>query len=136
VLPAGARLALDHEEGLQDLEVLADPDFTRMILDNLVDNALKYGGSEPEVTIQARSEGSRVTIEVSDSGVGFEPGDAETLFVPFERMSAAAASQSGTGLGLSISRGLARRMGGDVTAESEGPGRGSRFTLWIPGRPS
>jgi signal transduction histidine kinase len=124
------------EEGVRDEQVLVDADGLRVALENLVDNAVKYGGEDPEVIVDTGREGGRVRIRVLDGGVGFDPADAEGLFMPFRRaMSEGASTRHGTGLGLSIAREIARRMGGDLTAESEGPGTGSCFTIWLPGRP-
>jgi signal transduction histidine kinase len=124
------------EEGVRDERVLVDVDGLRVALENLVDNAVKYGGEDPEVIVDTAREGGRVRIRVIDGGVGFDPADAGGLFMPFHRaMSEGASTRHGTGLGLSIAREITRRMGGDLTAESEGPGTGSRFTIWLPGRP-
>jgi signal transduction histidine kinase len=118
-----------------EVDVLVDPDALRVILENLVDNGLKYGGKDPRVTIGLCEKGDRVVVEVRDEGVGFEPSEAETLFAPFHRAMSGSSSRHGTGLGLSIARTLARRMGGDLTAHSDGPGRGSRFEVILSGRP-
>jgi len=117
-------------EAEDDLHVAADSSALRLILDNLTDNAYKYGGTEPRVTIRVRREAARVLVAVEDRGIGFRPERAEQLFTPFRRTSEAVdAVQHGTGLGLSIARTLARQMGGNLVAESDGPDRGSRFTL-------
>ena len=126
--PDAVRLAWELDE--DDVPASVDASAVRVVLDNLVDNALKYGGAEPLVTLRARREGGRLAVAVEDAGRGFPPEKAADLFVPFHRATAPdAAVQHGTGLGLSISRSLARRMGGDLTAHSDGPSRGARFTL-------
>ncbi len=115
-------------------EVLAwgDPHAIHTILENLVDNAFKYGGDSPRVGIVVHREPGRVTISVEDRGVGFPPERAADLFVPFRRVvEGKGSAQHGSGLGLSIAQALATRMGGKLTAESDGPGRGSRFTLGL-----
>jgi len=129
-------LGVDLEDGMEDMEVLVDVDGLRVALENLIDNAVKYGGDDPEVMLAAGLEEGRVRIQVRDRGIGFEAADAEGLFLPFHRsMREGASTRHGTGLGLSIARELVRRMGGDLTAESDGPGKGSCFTIWLPGRP-
>lgn len=133
------RTLVDRSESLRlnweaedELYTVADSSALRVILDNLTDNAYKYGGPEPVVTIHVRREAGKALVEVEDQGIGFRPERAAQLFTPFQRTSEAVdAVQHGTGLGLSIARALARRMGGDLVAESDGPGRGSRFTLWL-----
>lgn len=122
-LPQGAAL----EDGpLDGLPVLASPDAIRVILENLIDNARKYGGNTIQVRAERHSDG--VNVRVQDDGIGFEDGDAERLFEPYQRLNA---QTRGTGLGLYISRSLARAMGGDLTATSAGPQRGSTFTLLL-----
>ncbi len=111
-----------------ELRVRGDPGALTVVLDNLVDNALKYGGESPEVTVRVRRAGNGVDVSVEDNGIGFDPGLAGELFEPYHRaLDAWGGSHHGTGLGLSISAALVRSMGGRLSAESEGRGRGSRF---------
>lgn len=128
-----------HAAGVGDgapVTALADAEALRIIIDNLLDNAAKYGapGEFPTVRV-ARGQSSAgepvVRIDVADRGVGFEPAVAEKLFEPFFRDETVAPTRRGAGLGLAIARNLARRMGGELTAFSEGPGQGSRFTLQL-----
>ncbi len=106
--------------------VWADRDAFRVILENLLDNARKYGNGTTRVS--AKSDGSKWQVQVRDDGQGFEPHDADALFDPFTPRKSTGVTH-GSGLGLSISRQLARQMGGDLVAQSEGPGKGSTFTL-------
>jgi signal transduction histidine kinase len=125
-------LRLLWEPGEQDLQVRGDPGALTVVLDNLVDNALKYGGESPEVTVRVRRAGDGVEVSVEDNGIGFDPGQAEGLFEPFRRaVDARGGSHHGTGLGLSISAALMRSMGGRLGAESGGPGKGSRFIVTL-----
>jgi histidine kinase len=110
--------------------VRADPAALRMIFDNLIDNAFKYGGEQPTIELHVVDQDGRIRVAVEDRGIGFPPDRAEDLFVPFRRaLDSKGAVLPGTGLGLSIARTLARRMGGDLTARSDGPDRGSTFTV-------
>ena len=109
--------------------VSCDRDAVRVVLENLLDNARKYGGGRVDLVGTAR--GSRWRLEVRDSGQGFPPEDAERLFEPFERGGGTGVAH-GSGLGLFISRQLARRMHGELTAKSAGPGQGSVFALELP----
>ena len=112
------------------MTVRGDPAALRSIIDNLLDNAVKYGGRAIEVVTIV--DGEDGVLRVIDDGMGFDPQVAEALFAPFHRTKDAAGGQQGTGLGLHISRTLARRMRGEVTAASSGPGQGARFEVRLP----
>jgi signal transduction histidine kinase len=109
--------------------VACDPDAVRVVLENLLDNARKYGGGHVEL-VEA-TQGGRWRLEVRDRGQGFEAGEAERLFEPFERGGGKGVAH-GSGLGLFISRRLARQMHGELSARSDGPGKGSVFVLELP----
>lgn len=114
-----------------DVLAAADSTAVRTILDNLFDNAAKYG--EDRVLVHVRNEEGRVQVDVVDDGVGFDAHQHADLFVPFVRSTdSAAASREGTGLGLSISQQLAEAMRGGIEAHSDGVGRGAKFTLSLP----
>jgi signal transduction histidine kinase len=115
-----------------ELQVRCDPQALSVVLDNLTDNALKYGGENPEVTVRVRRAPGGVEVGVEDHGIGFDPAQAEKLFEPFHRAAAARDGvHHGTGLGLSISRALVERMEGTLRAAGRGPDRGSRFVVTL-----
>lgn len=131
-----ARAAENPEERLDvelgpagEVEVLANRDAMRVILDNLLDNAARYGKGGA-VHLRARAEGEQVCLDVRDEGEGFATPDRAAIFEPYERGSASRSAR-GTGLGLFISRTLARGLGGELTAASPGPGQGATFTLCL-----
>jgi two-component system sensor histidine kinase KdpD len=107
--------------------VRATPGVVRVVMENLLDNARKYGGDAP-VRVYARVAPDAVLLEVSDEGEGFPPEDAEALFEPYQRGRAQDA-RHGTGLGLYLARTLARGIQGDLSASSRGPGTGATFTF-------
>jgi two-component system CheB/CheR fusion protein len=109
-------------------QVLVDADAFRVILENLLDNAHKYGGGRAEVFSEVR--GREWALSVKDGGQGFAASQAENLFDPFRRQKHEGVTH-GSGLGLYLSRQLAQRMNGRLTASSEGPGRGSIFTVTL-----
>ncbi|MBV8243489.1 MAG: GAF domain-containing protein [Hyphomicrobiales bacterium] len=127
------RLVVDAQENLGALTV--DPMRLRQILLNLLSNACKFTKAG-EVKLAARkvSNGSNfVEFAVSDTGIGMTAEQQAKLFEEFSQVDAATAQKfGGTGLGLAITRKLARMMGGDVTVASE-PGKGSVFTVRLPG---
>jgi adenylate cyclase len=127
------RLVVEAEENLGALT--ADSMRLKQILLNLLSNACKFT-KEGEVRLAARkvSNGSSfVEFAVSDTGIGMTAEQQAKLFEEFIQADATTAQRfGGTGLGLAITRKLARMMGGDVTVASE-PGKGSVFTVRLPG---
>jgi len=127
------RLVVDAQDNLGALTV--DPMRLRQILLNLLSNACKFTKAG-EVKLAARnaSNGSKfVEFAVSDTGIGMTAEQQAKLFEEFTQADATTAQRfGGTGLGLALSRKLARMMGGDVTVASE-PGKGSVFTVRLPG---
>lgn len=108
------------------VHVLADRDGLRVILENLLDNAQKYGGGH--VRLSAEVADGHWRLDITDRGRGFAPESAEKLFDAHNRGSGDGITH-GAGLGLAIARQLARRMGGDIVARSAGPGRGAVFSV-------
>jgi signal transduction histidine kinase len=127
------RLAVELPDDLGSLTV--DPMRLRQILFNLLSNACKFT-KQGEVKLRAsRVRNGRYWVElsVSDTGIGMTPQQQAKLFEDFTQAEATTAQKfGGTGLGLAITRKLARMMGGDVTVASE-PGKGSVFTVRLPG---
>ena len=127
------RLVVEAQENLGAISV--DPMRLRQILLNLLSNACKFT-KEGEVLLRARkvADGrSWVEFVVADTGIGMTPEQLAKLFQEFTQAEASTAKKyGGTGLGLAITRKLARMMGGDVTVTSE-PGKGSVFTVRLPG---
>jgi signal transduction histidine kinase len=127
------RLVVDAQENLGALT--ADPMRLRQILLNLLSNACKFT-KQGEVGLRAKrviNGGSWIELSVSDTGIGMTAEQLAKLFEEFSQAEATTAARfGGTGLGLAITRKLARMMGGDVTVASE-PGKGSVFTVRLPG---
>jgi GAF domain-containing protein len=127
------RLTVEAQEGLG--AITADPLRLKQILLNLLSNACKFT-KEGEVALRVRKVADgrdRVELAVADSGIGMTAEQQAKLFQDFTQADSLTARRyGGTGLGLAISRKLARMMGGDVTVTSE-PGKGSVFTVRLPG---
>lgn len=116
-------------------EVLGDADELETVFVNLLDNAVKYSGGEPRISIRAKKAAmnSRVAVLVRDQGIGLQLADLRRIFKRFYRASDPAAREvRGTGLGLYIVRSIVERHGGKVTAESKGAGRGTTFLVQLP----
>lgn len=114
-----------------DLRVRGEPDGCDRILTNLLDNALRYGGSSPQIAVSVTALDREGMVEVSDRGPGIVTADLERIFEPFHRVRSDAGSPAGNGLGLTIARSLAERSGGRLTVTSQ-VGVGSTFRLTIP----
>ena len=127
------RLVVDAQENLGSLT--ADPMRLRQVLFNLLSNACKFT-KEGEVRLKAKrvADGRDwIELAVADSGIGMTPEQQAKIFEEFTQADSSTAQRfGGTGLGLAITRKLARMMGGDVTVASE-PGKGSVFTVRLPG---
>jgi two-component system, OmpR family, phosphate regulon sensor histidine kinase PhoR len=112
--------------------VRADREGLREILDNLLDNAIKYTPEGGTVSVAWQANGTMAHIAVRDSGIGIKPEDQERIFERFYRVDKARSREmGGTGLGLSIVKHLAQSMNGTVAVESEA-GKGSVFTVELP----
>ena len=127
------RLVVEAQENLGSITV--DPMRLRQVLLNLLSNACKFT-KDGEVKLRVSKVGNGrhwVELSVSDTGIGMTPEQQAKLFEEFTQADATTAQRfGGTGLGLAIARKLARMMGGDVTVTSE-PGKGSAFTVRLPG---
>jgi adenylate cyclase len=127
------RLVVESEEGLGSLTV--DPMRLRQILLNLLSNACKFT-KQGEVTLRVRKvvDGRNwIEFALADTGIGMTAEQQAKLFEEFSQADSSTARRyGGTGLGLAITRKLARMMGGDVMVASE-PGKGSVFTVRLPG---
>src|SRR5262249_41541571 len=127
------RLTVEAQENLGALN--ADPMRLKQILLNLLSNACKFT-KEGEVALRVRKVADGrdwVELAVADSGIGMTAEQQAKLFQDFTQADSLTARRyGGTGLGLAITRKLARMMGGDVTVSS-GPGKGSVFTVRLPG---
>jgi two-component system sensor histidine kinase SenX3 len=115
------------------LTIRADLEEVRAAVANLIDNAVKYSGSEVRVSVEIdQAEGKYVLVRVKDQGAGIPRSELKQVFKRFYRVPGALASRvKGTGLGLYIVRSVAKRHGGRAWAESDGLGRGSTFVLQL-----
>jgi heavy metal sensor kinase len=115
-----------------ETQVKASPVLLARLLDNLIENALKYSPPGSRVEISTSHNDSAVLLEVQDQGRGIAPQDLPSIFQPFFRCRASRESGiAGTGLGLAIAARIASAFGGQLKCASE-VGRGSHFTLQLP----
>lgn len=112
--------------------VRADKEGLQTILENLLDNAIKYTPQGGQVTVSWAQHDSIVALQVNDTGVGIAEEDQSRIFERFFRVDKARSREvGGTGLGLSIVKHLCQAFGGSVELQST-PGRGSTFTVHLP----
>ncbi len=111
------------------LMVTADPVKLRQILLNVLGNAVKFTPPRGRIELTALRSGDRVSIRVSDTGIGIEPDKLDRVFEPFFQVQTGPTREyAGVGLGLSISRDFARAMGGEIEVRSA-PGEGCVVTI-------
>ena len=119
--------------------VLADASRLQQVAWNLLTNAVKFTPEHGTIDVQLRRIGSSVEIVVADSGAGIDAAVLPHVFERFRQGDDATTRSQGLGLGLSIVRHLVELHGGEVTATSDGKGRGATFTVRLPvatGRPA
>ena len=142
-------LRVDVEKAMQTLQVRAEavgvslvPDLTEatilrepaalgLVVQNLIDNAVKYSKTNGRVSVRLAQDGKMAQLTVSDQGVGMTAEDLEGAFARFSRGSAKEYA-GGTGLGLWIAREIVRAHGGTISAASQGREKGSTFTVRLP----
>jgi signal transduction histidine kinase len=128
------------------VERMIEPDLPRVnadfqalsrCLENLITNAIKYGGDKRWIGVRACVAASpehkkEIRISVEDHGIGIDSADLKEIFEPFYRSPSVTAAQiHGNGLGLPLAARIAEAMGGGLRVESV-PGKGSRFTVQLP----
>lgn len=130
-----AGLVLVPPPASSPLWVEGDPVRLAQIVGNFLNNASRFTEKGGQVEVRATldmTDGFAV-IEIVDTGIGIDPALLSRLFDPFSQADQdLARTKGGLGLGLALTKGLAELHGGGVTARSDGPGLGARFTLRIP----
>ena len=120
-------------EATRDLpRICADPLRLEQVLNNLIENAVKYTNAGGQICLRATSLGEQVELRIEDTGSGIPPADLAHIFERFYRADKARSrEQGGTGLGLSIVKHIVQLHGGTVTAESS-YGKGTAIILRLP----
>jgi signal transduction histidine kinase len=138
VADANQPLAVNKQQAINvsapsNIVTMCDTDRIREAIDNLLSNAIKYSPIGGRISVIVTHEDDNTVIRVADEGAGLSPEDLGRLFGRFQRLSAKpTAGESSTGLGLSIVKRIIDMHGGEVTANSDGPGQGSTFTIVLP----
>jgi len=119
-------------EGPPKLTAYGDVRFIRMIIENLISNAIKYSYASSNITITAHQTGETIELEVDDTGVGIPEQQQAHLFKKFTRIqNPLSSSEGGSGLGLYLAQKLAKTHGGEIRVISDAE-QGSTFTLQLP----
>lgn len=128
---------LNAEVQVNDLPTIdADPIQIRQLFQNLISNALKYHRDDTPPIVQVSSElqdDEEVKLTVKDNGIGFEPEQAQHIFMVFKRLHNSGSKYKGSGVGLAICQRIVQRMNGSISAHST-PGEGSEFLIYLPMR--
>ena len=129
-LLASEGIVIDIPRDIEDLEIFQDENSFSEITGNLIKNALRF--RKKQLNIKCYQIEDLLAIEISDDGQGIPAENHDLIFQPFAQTDVAlAGSRRGRGLGLAAARVLARRLGGDITVQSE-VGRGATFLFTVP----
>jgi heavy metal sensor kinase len=124
----GVGLALSGDAALVD----GDAEYLRLVLVNLIENAIKYSGEGAHVAVETAVREDEAFVSVSDTGPGIPAESQRLVFERFYRLDRSRSKENGgSGLGLAISREIVQAHGGRIELESE-PGTGSRFSVVLP----
>jgi signal transduction histidine kinase len=121
---------LNYESRLEDVQACVDPMLCRLMMNNLVGNAVKYSADGTRVDITLEGDATVLSITVKDQGIGIPPEDLDRLFEDFHRGSNTA-DFKGSGVGLAVVRRVLDCHGGHVTVDST-PNEGSIFSVHLP----
>ncbi len=128
----GVEVRLDLPE---EATVWALPEDVRLVVDNLLENAVRYNRPEGRVDVRVRVDDEAVELLVADTGIGIPEADRDRIFERFYRIDKGRSrAAGGTGLGLSLVRNAVQRLGGRLTLDSE-LGQGSTFRVRLPSAP-
>lgn len=113
-----------------------EPTLFAQAFKNVIGNAIKFSQPGGNISVQSRISGGLLYLDVSDSGVGFDPRNKDEIFMRFTKAgNRGTAGEPSTGLGLYLSKRLIQMMGGNLIAESNGPGTGATFTFILQYQP-
>jgi signal transduction histidine kinase/ActR/RegA family two-component response regulator len=124
---------LEFSAGADSVMVTGDPTRLEQVATNLLTNAIKYTPPEGTIGVRVEATETEAVLAVNDTGAGLSPDMLERVFDLFSQSDRTLErAQGGLGIGLTLVRALVRQHGGEVTARSPGPGRGSTFEVRLP----
>ena len=114
-------------------EIVTDSKAMKIVLDNLIDNAIKYSAGSVKIDVKLFCNLKKFKIEFSDRGIGIPPGELKKVFNKFHRIqNNNIPNVKGTGLGLYWTKEIIRNHGGKISVLSEGENKGTKFTIELP----
>jgi len=123
---SNVEIKFDFDKNLP--EISTDPDQVKVVIENLLDNAIRYMGKKGEVKISLRKSEGKVLFEIADNGLGILEEDQKYIFQKFFRSKS---NKGGTGLGLFITKSIVEKLGGKIWFESK-EGEGTTFYFTLP----
>ena len=127
-----ARIQVEYDIADRLPPALGEEAALRRVFQNLIANAIKYGGAGRWIGVRASHAGREVLVTIADRGIGIAPADQGRIFEPFYRAPEVVAAQiQGAGLGLSLVKRTVHAHGGRISVRSA-PGSGSEFTVVLP----
>ncbi len=119
--------------GSAPCKIVTDAKAMRIVLDNLMDNAIKYSAGAVKIDVKLSCNLKKFIIEFSDRGIGIPPGELKKVFNKFHRIQHNnIPNVKGTGLGLYWTKEIIRNHGGKISVLSEGENKGTKFTIELP----
>jgi signal transduction histidine kinase len=131
---AGKHISVESRiaDDVRTARINGDRNRLAQVLSNLLTNAVKFTPADGQIFLNAGTEGVEVVIDVIDNGAGISPEFLPNVFERFRQEPSSVAKNGGLGLGLAIVRSLVEMHHGTVAVESDGEGKGSKFTVRLP----
>lgn len=125
---------ITFQEKAEQIKVSGDAMELQTVFINLLDNAVKYSGGDPKISIRLRNPNEKfVEIRIRDNGIGLDENELKSIFKRFYRVpNGSTQNIKGTGLGLYIVYSIIKKHGGRIFAESRGEGKGTTFVVRLP----
>ena len=129
----GKSITLSYDADHTNIAVFADPERIQQIVNNLMSNAVKFTEEGGEISVTLDKTGDEARLAVRDNGQGIAPEFLPRVFERYKQANNSTTNRKGgLGLGLAIVKHLTELHGGSITAESDGVGKGSTFTVRLP----